>query len=179
MVRRLSNIFKTTHVTKLTKFILESSYWILQVTSKWKTLKMPLLFFKGRWILDYYWHSNWHNFGYNLGKVAKLHFPDSPQRFLKARHHSYQQKHPLQNNGLWKKKKFFVVFLADLFLKWKLLTFWIFNKSNIWAKGLSYVKNWGTEVNCAWNYGPSKLLLHFTKYGLYQLKNKHMKTAIN
>ena len=37
----LSNIFKTTNVTNLTKAIQQSSYRVLQVTSKWKTLKQP------------------------------------------------------------------------------------------------------------------------------------------
>ena len=38
METRLSNTFKTTNVTKLTKAILESSYRVLQVMPKWKTL---------------------------------------------------------------------------------------------------------------------------------------------
>ena len=46
METRLSNIFKTTNVTNLTKVILESSYRVLQVTSKWKTLKQPVYFLK-------------------------------------------------------------------------------------------------------------------------------------
>ena len=44
MEARLPNIFKSTNVTKLTKFIVESSYTVLQVTSKWKTLKQPVYF---------------------------------------------------------------------------------------------------------------------------------------
>ena len=44
MEKRLSNIFKTTNVTKLTKAILKSSYRVLQITSKWKTLKQPVHF---------------------------------------------------------------------------------------------------------------------------------------
>ena len=44
MERRLSNIFKTTNVTKLTKTILKSSYRVLQITSKWKKLKQPVHF---------------------------------------------------------------------------------------------------------------------------------------
>ena len=44
METRLPNIFKSTNVTKLTKFIVESSYTVLQVTSKWKTLKQPVYF---------------------------------------------------------------------------------------------------------------------------------------
>ena len=39
METRLSNIFKTINVTKLTKTFLESSYRVLQVTTKCKTLK--------------------------------------------------------------------------------------------------------------------------------------------
>ena len=31
-------------------------------------------FFQDRWIFAYFWHSDWHNFGYGLRKVAKLHF---------------------------------------------------------------------------------------------------------
>ena len=43
---RLSNIFKTTNVTNFTEAILKSSYRVLQVISKWKTLKQPVYFFK-------------------------------------------------------------------------------------------------------------------------------------
>ena len=39
---RLSKIFKTTNVTKLTKAIQESSYRALQVTFKWKALEQPV-----------------------------------------------------------------------------------------------------------------------------------------
>ena len=46
-------------------------------------------------------------------------------------------------------------------------------------KGLSFLKNGGTGVNYITNYGSSKLLLHFIKYCLDQLNNKHMKTAVN
>ena len=43
---RLSNIFKTTNVTNSTKVIQQSSYSVLQVTSKWKTLKQLACFLK-------------------------------------------------------------------------------------------------------------------------------------
>ena len=46
METRLSNIFKTTNVTNLTKVIQQNSYRVLQVTSKWKTLKQPVYFLK-------------------------------------------------------------------------------------------------------------------------------------
>ena len=39
METRLSNILNTKNVTKLTKAIVESSYRVLQITSKWKVLK--------------------------------------------------------------------------------------------------------------------------------------------
>ena len=40
-----------------------------------ETTRLP---FKGTWILANFWISNWHNFGYILRKVAKLHFLESP-----------------------------------------------------------------------------------------------------
>ena len=46
METRLSNIFKTTNVMNLTKVIQQNSYRVLQVTSKWKTLKQPVYFLK-------------------------------------------------------------------------------------------------------------------------------------
>ena len=46
METRLSNIFKTTNVTNLTKVIQQDSYRVLQVTFKWKTLKQPVYFLK-------------------------------------------------------------------------------------------------------------------------------------
>ena len=46
METRLFNIFKTTNVTNSTKVIQESSYRVLQVTSKQKTLKQPVYFLK-------------------------------------------------------------------------------------------------------------------------------------
>ena len=47
------------------------------------------------------------------------------------------------------------------------------------GKGLSYLKKWGIGVNYCWNYGPSKLLLHFIEYRLDQLNSKHTKIAVN
>ena len=46
METRLSNIFKTANVTNLIKVIQQNSYRVLQVTSKWKTLKQPVYFLK-------------------------------------------------------------------------------------------------------------------------------------
>ena len=53
-------------------------------------IKATRLFFKDHWILAYFWDSNWDNFGYILGKVAKLLFFESPQNSLKTRQHLYQ-----------------------------------------------------------------------------------------
>ena len=86
---RLSNIFKTTNVTNFTKAILKShksSISYIQIENT-KTTR-PL--FKGSWVLLYFWHSNWHYFGYISGKVAKPHFLESPQKSLKTRQNSYQ-----------------------------------------------------------------------------------------
>ena len=47
------------------------------------------------------------------------------------------------------------------------------------GKSLPYLKNGGIGVDYCWNYGPSKLLLHFIEYCLDQLENKHTKTAVN
>ena len=47
------------------------------------------------------------------------------------------------------------------------------------GKGLLYWKKWGIGVNYCWNYGPSKLLLHFIGYRLDQLISKHTKVAVN
>ena len=46
MEKRFPNIFKTTNVTTLTNTILKSSYVVLQVTYKWKTLKQPVYFLR-------------------------------------------------------------------------------------------------------------------------------------
>ena len=46
MEKRLSSIFKTKNATKLTNTILKSSYRVLQVTYKWKTLKQPVYFLR-------------------------------------------------------------------------------------------------------------------------------------
>ena len=47
------------------------------------------------------------------------------------------------------------------------------------GKGLSYLKNWGIGVNYCWNFGPSKLLLHFIEDRPDQLNSKHTKIPIN
>ena len=46
MEKRLLNIFKITNVSKLTKAILKISYTVLEINSKWKTLKEPAYFLR-------------------------------------------------------------------------------------------------------------------------------------
>ena len=41
------------------------------------------------------------------------------------------------------------------------------------------MKNWGIGVNYCWNYGPSKLLLHFIEYRPDQLNKKLTKIVVN
>ena len=89
-----------------------------------KNTKTTRLLYKGSWILPFFSHSNWHYFGYILGKVAKPHFLESPQKSLKTRY---------EITAFWKYEKF-VFFSWLLFRMKKLLTFGIFNESNIWAK---------------------------------------------
>ena len=47
------------------------------------------------------------------------------------------------------------------------------------GKGLSYLKKWAVVAKYYWNYGLSKLPLHFIEYRLDQLNSKHKKTAEN
>ena len=75
--------------------------------------------------------------------------------------------------------------MKNLCFSWRLLfqkqiaDIWNFWWIKYLVKGLSYLKKWGVKVNLCWNYGPSKLLLHFIEYGLDQLNSKHTKIAVN
>ena len=51
--------------------------------------------------------------------------------------------------------------------------------NQIFGKGLSYLKNGGIGVSYCWNYGPSKLLLHFIEYRLDQRNSKNTKIALS
>ena len=86
MEKRLSNIFKTTNVSKLTKAILESSYRVLQITSKWKTLKQLVYFLRAIQFSP--------NFDIQIAITLaifweKLSFLESPQKSLKHAQYSY------------------------------------------------------------------------------------------
>ena len=51
--------------------------------------------------------------------------------------------------------------------------------NQIFGQRFILLKNGCIAVNYCWNYGPSKLLFHFTEYCLDQLNNKHTKIAVN
>ena len=50
--------------------------------------------------------------------------------------------------------------------------------NQIFGQRFIIFKKWGIGVNYCWNYGSSKLLLHFIEYRLDQLNSKHTKTAV-
>ena len=47
------------------------------------------------------------------------------------------------------------------------------------GKALLYLKKWGIGINYCWNYGSSKLALHFIEYRLDQLNSTHTKITVN
>ena len=51
--------------------------------------------------------------------------------------------------------------------------------NKIFGQRFIYLKKWDIGVNYCWNYGPSKLLLHFIEYRLGQLNSKHTTIAVN
>ena len=58
---------------------------------------------------------------------------------------------PITKKQHFKNMKNLCFFGGSFFKKKKLLTFGIFNESNIWANiCLSYLKNWGVGVNSCW-----------------------------
>ena len=71
------------------------------------------------------------------------------------------------------------VFFGGFFFQKEIADIWKFQWIKYLGKGLSYWKKWRVVVNYCWNYGPSKLLLHFIEYRLDQLNSKHTKIAVN
>ena len=126
METRLSNIFKATNVTNLTKVIQESSYRVLQVTSKQKTLKQHVYFLKAVEFCP--------TFDIQIDIMFRKKLQD--HTFQKI-HRNFSKYAKIQINSathyeitaLWKYEN-----LVAPFSKSKLLTFGIFNESNIWAK---------------------------------------------
>ena len=133
METRLSNIFKTTNVTNLIKVFQQNSYRVLQVASKWKTLKQPVYFLKAVEFRP--------TFDIHVD-IALAIFREKLQNhtFQKAHRnlskhvniHIYRAAH-YEITAFYKYGKF-VFFWWLLFQMKKLLTFGIFNESNIWAK---------------------------------------------
>ena len=70
-------------------------------------------------------------------------------------------------------------FFGGSFFKIKIADILNFQWIKYLDKGLSHLKNWGIVFYCCWNYGPSKLVLHFIEYRLDHLNNKHAKIAVN
>ena len=136
--------------------------------------KITCPLFKGSWVLVYFLHSNWHNLSifWKICKTTLFRNPptevyQNTSTFISIRPHITKYGH-FQNIKTC--ISFFKIKTADI------LNFqWI----KYLGKGLSYFKNWGLWVNYCWNYGSAKLLLHFIKYSLDQLNNKHTKLATN
>ena len=61
------NIFKRTNVKRMTKTIKKSSYRVVQVTSKWKTLQQPVYFLR----TDEFWSTFDIHIGVTLGIFRK------------------------------------------------------------------------------------------------------------
>ena len=112
-----------------------------------------------------------------MRKVAKLHFLDNPQKSFKTTKVHINRTYHCEITAISKDEKF--VFFGGTFFKIKISDILNFQLIKCLGKGLPYLKNEGIGVNYCWNYGSSKLLLHFIKYRLDQLYNKHMKTAVN
>ena len=133
MEKRLSDIFKTINVSKLTKTILESSYG--------KSLKQFVYFLRVVvfcWTLTTFW------------KVAKLHFLKISQK--SHRNLSRQAKvsmEPIGSNGSNDLAAF--VFFRRRFFQNKSYLHFEFSINKYLGKVLSYLKN----------YGPSRLRLHW------------------
>ena len=70
-------------------------------------------------------------------------------------------------------------FFGGSFFKIKIADILNFQWIKYLDKGLSHLKNWGIVFYCCWNYGPSKLVLHFIEYRLDHLNKKHAKIAVN
>ena len=119
METRLSNIFKTTNFTNLTKVIQQNSYRVLQVTSKWKTLKQPVYFLKA---VEYF------------GKSCKTTLFRKPTEVSQNKPTFISIGPHITKSQPYKNMKNLWVFLAIPFSKKGLLTFGSFNESNICAK---------------------------------------------
>ena len=95
----------------------------------------------------------------------------NPQKSLKTRRTYYEITAP------WKNEKF--LFSLACFFQNKNCWHFEFIMNQIFRQKFIIFENLSIGVNYCWNYGLSKLLLHFTEYRLDQLNNKHTKIAVN
>ena len=128
---------QTRNVTNLTKVIQESSFRVLQVTSKLKALKQPVYFLKAV--------ESCATFDIQIDITLAI-FQEKLQDHtnILSKHaniHINRVTH-YEITGPWKYEKF-VFLLTAPFFKIKLLTFGILKESNIWAKVYHI---WETEV---------------------------------
>ena len=95
----------------------------------------------------------------------------NPQKSLKTRRTYYEITAP------WKNEKF--LFSLACFFQNKNCWHFEFIMNQIFRQKFIIFENLSIGVNYCWNYGLSKLLLHFIEYRLDQLNNKDMKIAVN
>ena len=170
---RLSNLFYTANVTKLTKVILESTYRVLQVKSK--TLKQPVYFLRA---VEF-----WPTFDIQIDITLVIFWEKLQNHAFQKVHgslpkhtniHINRASHPCEYR-LFKKMKrlcifggsFFKIEIADILNgQISVQRYIIFEKLRY--RGQLLLK-----------YGPPKLLLYFIEYPLDQLYNKHTKIAVN
>ena len=129
MRTRLSNIFKTTNVTNLAKVIQESPYRVLQVTFKQKTLKESVYFLK---IVEFC-----PIFDIQIDITSAI-FREQLQNHTFQKAHRSLSKHTniyINRATHYEIKNIkHLCFFGGSFFKKILLTFRIFDESNIWAK---------------------------------------------
>ena len=139
METRLSNIFKTTNITNLTKVIQESYYRVLQVTSKQKTLKQPLYFLKAVEFCS--------TFDIQIGITLAI-FWEKLQNYTFQKTHRSLSKHAnihinrafhYEITALQKYEKFEFLLAAPSFKKSR-LTFAIFNESKFGQRFIIFAK---------------------------------------
>ena len=118
MEKRLSYIFRTKNIMKLTKTIVKSFYWVVQVTSNLKTLKEPVYCLR----VVKFWPTSDIQISITLAifwECCETALLRNSHKSLKRSHHS-QKSHPLRNNGPLK--------------KWKICVFWwlFLHNKNCW-----------------------------------------------
>ena len=127
--------------------------------------KTTRLLFKCNWILIYFWHSHWHYFGYILGKVAKPHLLESPQKS--------QNTSTFISIGLpiakWQSFKNMknLCFFGGSSFKWKNCWHLEFLMNQIYSEGCCQkkclLKVWSFMVHPPQNGGPAKFLRNWTE----------------